>query len=159
GLEVTESFQAGDKPEVGTFNFRKDDDEFREAFNRALLDLHKPGPWPELARPSGLTAANDTYPDPATEEKVDEYCRKYSGHSRWTTSPSIWSASSRVCLRRCGPRAAVSRSPSRSRCSPASACCRRRGSCGASSGSTWRDSAAAPKSSSCSSSPWRWPSS
>jgi len=76
GLEVTESFQAGDKPEVGTFNFRLDDDEFREAFNKELIELHKSGRWLELVEPFGLTEANDTYPDLATEEKVDEYCGK-----------------------------------------------------------------------------------
>lgn len=74
-LEVTESFQAGDKPDVGTFNFRKDDDEFREAFNKELIALHESGEWLKLVEPFGLTKDNDTYPDLATEEKVDEYCK------------------------------------------------------------------------------------
>lgn len=74
-LEVTESFQAGDKPDVGTFNFRTDDDEFREAFNKELIELHKSGKWLELAEPFGLTEANDTYPDLATEAKTEEYCK------------------------------------------------------------------------------------
>lgn len=75
GLEVTESFQFGEKPDVGTFNFRMEDDAFREEFNKELLALHKSGEWLQLAEPFGLTEANDTYPDLATEEKAEEYCK------------------------------------------------------------------------------------
>lgn len=76
GLEVTESFQFSDQPDVGTFNFRKDDTQFLKDFNRELIALHKSGEWQKLAEPFGLTAANDTYPDLATEEQTAAYCKR-----------------------------------------------------------------------------------
>lgn len=77
GLEVTESFQFSKEPDVGTFNFRKDDTQFLKDFNRELIALHKSGEWLKLAEPFGLTEANDTYPaDLATEEKTAEYCER-----------------------------------------------------------------------------------
>ncbi|MFR9752359.1 ectoine/hydroxyectoine ABC transporter substrate-binding protein EhuB [Nocardia sp. 004] len=69
-LEVTPSFQFGDKPDVGTFNFRIGDDEFREDFNRELRALHESGEWLKLVEPFGLTAANEPDPTATTEE----YC-------------------------------------------------------------------------------------
>lgn len=69
-LEVTESFQYGDRPDVGTFNFRIGDDQFREDFNRELRALHDSGEWLRLVEPFGLTAANE--PDPALS--TEQYC-------------------------------------------------------------------------------------
>ncbi|RBO94404.1 amino acid ABC transporter substrate-binding protein (PAAT family) [Nocardia puris] len=69
-LEVTESFQYGDRPDVGTFNFRIGDDQFREDFNRELRALHESGEWLRLVEPFGLTAANE--PDPALS--TEQYC-------------------------------------------------------------------------------------
>lgn len=73
-LEITESFQATDKPDLATFNFRLGDDAFRDAFNKELLDLHKSGEWLKLVEPFGFTKANDTYPDLATPETTSKYC-------------------------------------------------------------------------------------
>ncbi len=70
GLEVTPSFNFSDRPDVGTFNFRLDDDEFREDFNRELRALHESGEWLQLVEPYGLTAANE--PDPAMT--TESYC-------------------------------------------------------------------------------------
>lgn len=75
GLEVTESFQFSDKPDVGTFNFRKGDEQFRADFNRELKALHESGEWLKLVEPFGFTKANDTHPDLTSEEKTDEYCK------------------------------------------------------------------------------------
>ncbi|UFS97064.1 ectoine/hydroxyectoine ABC transporter substrate-binding protein EhuB [Nocardia huaxiensis] len=69
-LEVTQSFQQGARPDVGTFNFRLDDDEFRADFNRELRKLHESGEWLKLVEPFGLTAANE--PDPAFT--TEQYC-------------------------------------------------------------------------------------
>ncbi|WP_280431312.1 ectoine/hydroxyectoine ABC transporter substrate-binding protein EhuB [Nocardia brasiliensis] len=69
-LEVGPSFRFGARPDVGTFNFRIGDDEFREDFNRELRALHQSGEWLELAKPFGLTAANE--PDPAAT--TEQYC-------------------------------------------------------------------------------------
>lgn len=69
-LEVTQSFQYGSKPDVGTFNFRLGDDEFRADFNRELRKLHESGEWRTLVEPFGLTAANE--PDPAAT--AEQYC-------------------------------------------------------------------------------------
>ncbi|WP_051407259.1 ectoine/hydroxyectoine ABC transporter substrate-binding protein EhuB [Nocardia sp. CNY236] len=69
-LEVTPSFQFNSKPDVGTFNFRLDDDEFREDFNRELRALHDSGEWLKLVEPFGLTAVNEPDPTATTEE----YC-------------------------------------------------------------------------------------
>ncbi|GGK65126.1 ectoine/hydroxyectoine ABC transporter substrate-binding protein EhuB [Nocardia camponoti] len=69
-LETTPSFQFGTKPAVGTFNFRLDDNEFREDFNRELKALHESGEWLKLVEPFGLTAANEPDPKATTEQ----YC-------------------------------------------------------------------------------------
>ncbi|GGN99319.1 ectoine/hydroxyectoine ABC transporter substrate-binding protein EhuB [Nocardia rhizosphaerihabitans] len=69
-LETTPSFQFGDKPAVGTFNFRLDDTEFRDDFNRELRALHESGEWLKLVEPFGLTAANE--PDPTST--TEQYC-------------------------------------------------------------------------------------
>lgn len=69
-LQVTKSFQAGKKPEAGTFNFRIGDDQFRADFNRELRALHDSGEWLRLVEPFGLTAANEP-PQGATTE---QYC-------------------------------------------------------------------------------------
>ncbi|WP_330228190.1 ectoine/hydroxyectoine ABC transporter substrate-binding protein EhuB [Nocardia sp. NBC_00508] len=69
-LEVTSSFQFSAKPDVGTFNFRLDDDQFREDFNRELRALHESGEWLKLVEPFGLTAANE--PDPS--RTTEQYC-------------------------------------------------------------------------------------
>ncbi|MFI6868990.1 ectoine/hydroxyectoine ABC transporter substrate-binding protein EhuB [Nocardia sp. NPDC050406] len=69
-LEVTQSFQYGSRPDVGTFNFRIGDDQFREDFNRELRALHESGEWLRLVEPFGLTAANEPNPAATTEQ----YC-------------------------------------------------------------------------------------
>jgi polar amino acid transport system substrate-binding protein len=69
-LEVTPSFQGGARPDVGTFNFRLDDEEFRADFNRELRALHESGEWLKLVQPFGLTAANEPAPTITTEQ----YC-------------------------------------------------------------------------------------
>ncbi|MFC9897521.1 ectoine/hydroxyectoine ABC transporter substrate-binding protein EhuB [Nocardia sp. NPDC127579] len=70
-LEVTESFQYSSRPDVGTFNFRIGDDEFRADFNRELRALHASGEWLRLVEPFGLTAANEPAPALTTEQ----YCK------------------------------------------------------------------------------------
>ncbi|WP_169815054.1 ectoine/hydroxyectoine ABC transporter substrate-binding protein EhuB [Nocardia uniformis] len=69
-LEVTPSFQYGERPDVGTFNFRIGDDEFREDFNRELRALHESGEWLRLVEPFGLTAANE----PDASMTTEQYC-------------------------------------------------------------------------------------
>ncbi|WP_024799794.1 ectoine/hydroxyectoine ABC transporter substrate-binding protein EhuB [Nocardia sp. BMG51109] len=71
GLEVTPTIQASDKPEVGTFNFRKGDNRFRDDFNRELRKLHESGEWLRIVEKYGLTEANEPTPAMTTEQ----YCR------------------------------------------------------------------------------------
>ncbi|WP_433598826.1 ectoine/hydroxyectoine ABC transporter substrate-binding protein EhuB [Nocardia sp. CA-135953] len=69
-LAVGPSFRFGNKPDVGTFNFRIGDDKFREDFNRELRALHESGEWLKLVEPFGLTKANEA--DPAAT--AEQYC-------------------------------------------------------------------------------------
>jgi polar amino acid transport system substrate-binding protein len=69
-LEVGPSAQFGSRAEVGTFNFRIGDDQFREDFNRELRALHESGEWLKLVEPFGLTKANEPPPAATTEQ----YC-------------------------------------------------------------------------------------
>ncbi|WP_280268480.1 ectoine/hydroxyectoine ABC transporter substrate-binding protein EhuB [Nocardia wallacei] len=70
-LEVTPSFQATDKPAVGTFNFRIGDDAFRADFNRELKKVHESGEWLRIVEKYGLTKANEPTPAMTTEQ----YCQ------------------------------------------------------------------------------------
>ncbi len=71
-LEVTDSFNfTKGKPDVGTFNFRKKDTKFLNDFNRELKKLHESGEWLKLAKPYGLTEANDT----KGTLKAADYCQ------------------------------------------------------------------------------------
>ncbi|GAB2726463.1 ectoine/hydroxyectoine ABC transporter substrate-binding protein EhuB [Nocardia thraciensis] len=70
-LEVTPTIQASDKPEVGTFNFRKGDTAFRDDFNRELRKLHESGEWLRIVEKYGLTKANEPLPTMTTQQ----YCQ------------------------------------------------------------------------------------
>lgn len=73
-LEATESFKASGQVDVASFNFRLEDTAFRDAYNEALIELHKSGEWLKIVEPFGMTKANDTYPDLATTQTTDRYC-------------------------------------------------------------------------------------